>query len=123
MAELENSIPVAPTLEETRISVACDHLRTAEKLLLNPNPQAIEHAGFVLQKALSFTEAWSGTDVAIEQLTDFLAGCARVKVLLEGALRAQWAYIHRISAATSTYTAGPGTKRWSPRAWTLNLQA
>lgn len=128
MAELQNSVPAAPSPEEREISSACDHLRTAEKLLLNPDPQAIEHAGFVLQQALSLTETWIATRIAAmiateQQLTDFSGGCARVKALLEGALRAQWAYIHRMSAATSTYTAGPGTKRCSPRAWTLDLEA
>ncbi len=123
MAEPENSAPAIFAPQEHRISSACDRLRTAEKLLLNPNPQAIEHAGFVLQQALSLTETCIDSMIAAEELADFRAGCARVKTLLEGALRAQWVYIHRMSAATSTYTAGPGTKRWSPRAWTLNLEA
>ena len=123
MAEPENSNLDASSSVPNGIYSACDLLRTAEKLLLNPNPQAVEHAGFVLQQALSLTETCVDTAVAAEQLADFRAACARVKALLEGALRAQWAYIHRMSASTSTYTAGPGTKRWSPRACTLNLEA
>lgn len=123
MAEPENSNLDASSSVPNGIYSACHHLRTAEKLLLNPNPQAVEHAGFVLQQALSLTETCVDTAVAAEQLADFRAACARVKALLEGALRAQWAYIHRMSASTSTYTAGPGTKRWSPRACTLNLEA
>lgn len=108
--------------ESREISSICRHLRTAEQLLLNPNPQAIEQAGFVLNQALSLAEGSADARVAEEQVANLRAGCIRVKTLLEGALRAQWAYIHRLSATTSTYTAGPGTKSWSARSSTLNLK-
>lgn len=123
MVQQENTEIMNSQLEETRISLACGHLRTVEKLLVNPNPQAIEGARFVLQQVFSSAQGWSVADTSGEEIKQFQALCERVKKLLEGALRAQWTYIHRISSTTATYTAGPSTKAWSPRTGTLNLEA
>lgn len=123
MVQQENTEVVNSALEETRISLACGHLRTAEKLLVNPNPQAIEGAGFVLQQVFSSAQVWTAADASGEEIKEFQALCSRVRKLLEGAHRAQWTYIHRISSTTATYTAGPRTKAWSPRTGTLNLEA
>jgi len=114
-----------PTSSSDRqIAAACSYLRTAEKLLLNPTPGAIENAGFVLEKALSSTETWQSTDhTALESLTEFHELCRRVKTLLEGALRVQWTYIHRISSATQTYSPSPVVKTWIPRVWNLSIHA
>lgn len=123
MAESKNSNPDVLPLEEQGIISACERLHAAEKLLVNPHPQAIQQAGFVLQQAVAFTGNCADSPVSAEDLAKLRDGCTRVRALLEGALRAQWAYIHRISSATSTYTAGPSTKRWSPRVCTLDLKA
>jgi hypothetical protein len=109
---------------DRQIAAACGHLRTAEKLLLNPTPGAIENAGLVLEKALLSTHTWQNTDnAALESLTEFHELCRRVKALLEGALRVQWTYIHRISSATQTYSPASAVKTWIPRVWNLSIHA
>ena len=106
------------------IAAACTYLRTAEKLLLNPTPNAIENAGLILEKVLSSTQTWQNADsAALDSLTDFHELCRRVKALLEGALRVQWTYIHRISSATQTYSPSPVVKTWIPRVWNLSIHA
>lgn len=123
MAESKNSNPDVLPLEEQGIFSACERLQAAETLLVNPHLQAIQQVGFVLQEALAFAGSCTGSCVPAKDLAKFQDSCTRLRVLLEGALRAQWAYIHRISSATSTYTVGPSTKRWTPRVCTLDLKA
>ena len=123
MPEPQNSNSDVVSLAADGIASACVQLQAAERLLLDPHPRAITQAGFVLEQALALTDTCAGASVAAEDLARFQEGCTRVRALLEGALRAQWAYIHRISSATSTYTVGPSTKRWSPRVCTLDLKA
>ncbi len=107
-----------------QISSACAHLRTAEKLLLNPTGGAIAEAGFVLQQALLLAKTCENANEATaEKIGEFQVLCLRVKTLLEGALRVQWAYIHRISAATQTYTPGPSARTWIPSQGTLSFHA
>lgn len=106
------------------IATACTYLRSAEKLLLNPTPGAIEHAGLVLEKVLLSTQTWQNADnAALDSLAEFHELCQRVKALLEGALRVQWTYIHRISSATQTYSPSPVVKTWIPRVWNLSIHA
>ena len=106
------------------IAAACTQLRSAEKLLLNPTPGAIENAGLVLEKVLSSTQTWQNADTAaLDSLTEFHELCQRVKALLEGALRVQWTYIHRISSATQTYSPSPVAKTWIPRVCNLSIHA
>jgi hypothetical protein len=106
------------------IEAACAHLRTAEKLLLDPTPSAIEKAGSVLDKALLSAQSWQNTDAAaLHSLTELHELCGRVKALIEGALRVQWAYIHRISSATQTYSPTQELKTWIPRVSNLSLHA
>jgi hypothetical protein len=106
------------------IAAACTHLRAAEKLLLNPTPGAIENAGLVLEEVLSSMQTWRNADnTALDSLTEFHELCRRVKALLEGALRVQWTYIHRISSATQTYSPSPVAKTWIPRVWNLSIHA
>jgi len=123
LAEPENSDLADALPEKCGIVSACERLQAAENLLLNPNMPAITSVGFVLQEAQSLIESDIDPTGAAEKLIEFQARCKRVKALLEGALRVQWTYIHRISSTTSTYTAGPRTKRWIPPASTLSLEA
>jgi hypothetical protein len=128
----QNGVPVVdkiPAQEPAsssnhQITAACTYLRTAEELLLNPTPGAIEDAGLLLEKALSSSQAWQNPDnTVLESLMEFHELCRRVKALLEGALRVQWTFIHRISAATQTYSPAPVTKTWIPRVWNFSIHA
>jgi hypothetical protein len=123
LAEPESGDLATPPPESCGISQACEHLQVAQKLLLNPTPQSIELVGSVLQEAHALLQSGVDPAAASEKWPEFQAGCTRLKALVEGALRVQWTYVHRISATTSTYTAGPGTKRWTPPASTLSLEA
>ena len=123
LTEPENGESAATPPEHGGMALACEHLRVAEKLLLNPNGQSISLVGSVLQEAQALLEKAIDPAAASEKWPEFQARCTRLKALVEGALRVQWTYIHRISCATSTYTAGPGTKRWNPPASTLSLEA
>jgi hypothetical protein len=123
LTESEKGDLSAPPPEKCGITSVCDHLQLAEKLLLNPTAQAVALVGSVLQEAQLLLKGDLEPAAVNEKRQEFEATCTRLKALVEGALRAQWAYIHRISCATSTYTPGPGTKRWNPPASTLSLEA
>lgn len=123
LTEPENGDLAAAPPEQGGMALACEHLQVAEKLLLNPNGQSISLVGSVLQEAQALLESATDPAAAREKWPEFQARCTRLKALVDGALRVQWTYIHRISCATSTYTAGPGTKRWNPPASTLSLEA
>lgn len=122
MDKIPSEDPVSCSVGQ--IAAACTYLRSAEKLLLNPTPGAIENAGLILEKALRSTQTWQNADSgSLEPLTEFHELCRRVKALLEGALRVQWTYIHRISSATQTYSPAPRVKTWIPRVWNLSIHA
>lgn len=123
LAESENGDVAAPPPEKCGITSVCNHLQIAEKLLLNPTAHSVALVGSVLQEAQLLLAGDLEPAAVNEKRQEFEATCARLKALVEGALRVQWTYIHRISSATSTYTAGPATKRWCPPASTLSLEA
>ena len=110
---------------------AGERLRSVEKLLVLPTPEAIREASLLLEEAYLFVQRFSkamtketdsDADVLRRKIDLFQLRCQRVGSLLEGALRVQWTRMRWIASFTQTYTAAAKTKTWKPSVGSLNLE-
>jgi hypothetical protein len=110
---------------------AGERLRSVEKLLVLPTPEAIREASLLLEEANLLLQRFgkaieqntaSDADVLRRKIDLFQLRCQRVGSLLEGALRVQWTRMRWIASFTQTYTAAAKTKTWKPSAGSLNLE-
>src|ERR1700754_4848302 len=78
---------------------AGERLRSVEKLLVLPTPEAIREASLLLEEAYLFVQRFSkamtketdsDADVLRRKIDLFQLRCQRVGSLLDGALRVQW---------------------------------
>jgi hypothetical protein len=110
---------------------AGERLRSVEKLLVLPTPEAIREASLLLEEASLMVQRFgkamtketdSDADVLRRKIDLFQLRCQRVGSLLEGALRVQWTRMRWIASFTQTYTAAATTKTWKPSVGSLNLE-
>jgi hypothetical protein len=108
-------------------------LTQTEFLLLQPNPEAIQQAtihvdevGALVQRAERIF-AGNATPVSrgpyVAAVLDLHQRLKRVRTLLEGAKRMQWARLRWIGSIVQTYTASGKARLWNPaaRTWTCEM--
>ena len=99
-----------------------------EALLLCPSPVAIreaetalgEAAALVFEQRDALEGEMQGANLLLLKRFEVLS--RRVAALLEGARRAQWIRLRRITALTHTYTAGAESKMCTSQRATVNVR-
>lgn len=91
-------------------------LGLASQLLIVPTPGSVCQVGMVLEDVQG-RMAKFGSDVAHhdpEQIRSLHAQLARVRSLVEGALRVQWTQMRAVMALTQSYSPGGRVSHWQP---------
>lgn len=120
--------PINWSLERAKL-----RLTKTEFLLLEPNPDAIQQATFQVDEVVALIGRVARTFDSDHPLThrmpyvasmlDLHQQLKRVRRLLEGAKRMQWARIRWIGSIVQTYTASGQARLWNPagRTWTCEM--
>jgi len=120
--------PISWTLERAKL-----RLTKTEFLLLEPNPDAIQQATFQVEEVAALiarVERGLENDRSLTRrmpyvatMLDLCQQLKRVRRLLDGAKRMQWARIRWIGSIVQTYTAAGKTRLWNPapRTWTCEM--
>jgi hypothetical protein len=102
-------------------------------LLLEPNPEAIEEAALHVDEVVELVQRVDHMFAArphrvsrapyIATVLDLHQQVKRVRRLLEGARRMQWARIRWMGSIVQTYTASGKARLWNPaaRTWTCEM--
>jgi hypothetical protein len=113
----------------SKLEIAAERLRKSEQLLICPTPEAIQETDLLLRElAIFVSEHGDELRRDVSRAGErgggegFRVLCDRVAKLLEGARRAQWIRMRRITSLTETYTARAETKRWSPPCGNINVR-
>lgn len=91
-------------------------LGLASRLLIVPTPGSVCQVGMVLEDVQGRMAKFS-SDVAHhdpEQIRSLHAQLARVRSLVEGALRVQWTQMRAVMALTQSYSPGGRVSHWQP---------
>jgi hypothetical protein len=108
-------------------------LTQTEFLLLEPDPEAIQQATFHVNEVSALVQRavriFGGNASPISRVPyvatvlDLHRRLKRVRTLLEGAKRMQWARIRWIGSIVQTYTASGKARLWNPaaRTWTCEM--
>lgn len=103
-------------------SLSC--LQSAEVLLVDPTPQAIEITTNLLEDAMAHFD--SSREVAIaadaSDLMRLKFACDRVRALLDGALRAQWHHMRHMGSFQEHYNPADKREQWKPRISSFTLE-
>ena len=118
--------PIDWSLEQAKL-----RLTQTELLLLEPNPEAIQQATFHVDEVGALVQRaerlFAGTPVSrgpyVAAVLDLHQRLKRVRTLLEGAKRMQWARLRWIGSIVQTYTASGKARLWNPaaRTWTCEM--
>jgi hypothetical protein len=120
--------PIDWSLEQAKL-----RLTQTEFLLLEPDPEAIQQATFHVNEVSALVQRavriFGGNASPVSRVPyvatvlDLHRRLKRVRTLLEGAKRMQWARIRWIGSIVQTYTASGKARLWNPaaRTWTCEM--
>jgi hypothetical protein len=120
--------PIDWSLEQAKL-----RLTQTEFLLLEPDPEAIQQATFHVNEVGALVQRavriFGGNASPVSRVPyvatvlDLHRRLKRVRTLLEGAKRMQWARIRWIGSIVQTYTASGKARLWNPaaRTWTCEM--
>lgn len=103
-------------------SLSC--LQSAEVVLVDPTPSAIEMTTNLLEDAMAHFESLRELSVAAnsEDLIQLKLACERVRTMLDGALRAQWHHMRHMGSFQERYAPGDKREQWKPRISSFTLE-